>query len=223
MKLCILHCAKHDVYAISVESKNGGIRVTPNKCCGAWHTVREFKLSPAAWDELSKAAESAARRGRAARKEAAMSEMKPVACDVVDREGGTVATRVMIEYADDLLRQWEHRDSKKANFLYDERVVAELQIARAEYAGRARLAETRLIEAEQRAERAEVRVAELEALFRENARKAREQAAFEAAGAWDDAAAAIDAARQLPHPNEPSGLTAETGDVRIPENGDERG
>lgn len=35
--------------------------------------------------------------------------------------------------------------------------------------------------------------------------------------------AAIDAARQLPHPNEPSGLTVETGDVRITENGDERG
>lgn len=77
MKLCILHCAKHGVYAISVESQNGGIRITPNKCCGSWHTVREFKLSPAARDELSKAAESAARRGRAARKEAAMSEVTP--------------------------------------------------------------------------------------------------------------------------------------------------
>lgn len=44
----------------------------------------------------------------------------------------------------------------------------------------------------QRAERAEARVAELERQFRENARKAREQAAFEAAGAWDDAATAIE-------------------------------
>lgn len=68
MKLCILHCAKHDVYAISVESKNSGIRVTPTKCCGAWHAVKEFKLSPAEWDELSRIAENAARRGRVARK-----------------------------------------------------------------------------------------------------------------------------------------------------------
>lgn len=43
-----------------------------------------------------------------------------------------------------------------------------------------------------RAERAEARVAELERQFRENARKAREQAEFGAAGAWDDAATAIE-------------------------------
>lgn len=93
-----------------------------------------------------------------------MSEMKPV---TVER------AREALEDMDDYARMdagvdaQGPRETLERFIAEHERVVAELQTARAEYAGRARLAETRMIEAEQRAERAEVRVAELEA---ENAR-----------------------------------------------------
>lgn len=151
-----------------------------------------------------------------------MSEVKPIATVCLRGEGYAHGHMLDVQ-----LQIMPDTDLPIGTRLYDERVVAELQISRAEHAGRARLAETRLIEAEQRAsiaeaalaglrekldeqvqitarianenasnrlraERAEARVAELERQFRENARKAREQAEFGAAGAWDDAATAIE-------------------------------
>ena len=49
---------------------------------------------------------------------AALSGGEAVACDVLDWNGDTVAERVTIEYADELLLQYAYRDCKKVNFLY---------------------------------------------------------------------------------------------------------
>lgn len=130
-----------------------------------------------------------------------MSEVKPVAW-------ATALALLGVQNAEDgrrpraVLLSRECAGGRRIGLILDadhERVVAELRAEnerlRRESDGRLAALHDKAEEAKQewlRAERAEARVAELEAQFRENARKAREQAAFEAAGAWDDAATAIE-------------------------------
>ena len=59
-KLVINVCHQHNYYAISIDDDNGGQRITPNKCCGSWTTLKAWDLSAHDWRELAKLAEYAA-------------------------------------------------------------------------------------------------------------------------------------------------------------------
>lgn len=58
-KLVINQCHSHGVYSVSVEDENGGMRITPSKCCGSWSTVKEWALSKSDWLDLAKEATKA--------------------------------------------------------------------------------------------------------------------------------------------------------------------
>lgn len=116
-----------------------------------------------------------------------MSEVKPIATVCLRGEGYAHGHMLDVQ-----LQIMPDTDLPIGTRLYDERVVVELQEKFDEQVQiTARIANENASN-RLRAERAEARVAELERQFRENARKAREQAEFGAAGAWDDAATAIE-------------------------------
>lgn len=116
-----------------------------------------------------------------------MSEVKPIATVCLRGEGYAHGHMLDVQ-----LQIMPDADLPIGTRLYDERVVVELQEKFDEQVQiTARIANENASN-RLRAERAEARVAELERQFRENARKAREQAEFGAAGAWDDAATAIE-------------------------------
>lgn len=58
--LAINRCPTHDWWAITIEDEDGGIRVTPFKCCGRWDTVTAFRLSERDWRELAEIASNTA-------------------------------------------------------------------------------------------------------------------------------------------------------------------
>lgn len=42
--LCFDQCEVHGFTAISINGNNGGTRITSGKCCGAWKTIRRWKM-----------------------------------------------------------------------------------------------------------------------------------------------------------------------------------
>jgi hypothetical protein len=75
--LTINRCPSHGGYwsvgidLICTDNTGIGTRLTPSKCCGAWDTVRKWKLSSEDWDQIIKEAKLA--RRFAARQEAKMA------------------------------------------------------------------------------------------------------------------------------------------------------
>lgn len=52
-KLSINRCPRHpEFWSVSIDDENGGVRLTPGKCCGQWNTVKEWPLTEAAWNEI---------------------------------------------------------------------------------------------------------------------------------------------------------------------------
>lgn len=51
-KLSICRCPTHGFYSVSIEDNDGGVRLTPSKCCGRWDVVKEWRLSIEQWDEI---------------------------------------------------------------------------------------------------------------------------------------------------------------------------
>lgn len=60
MRLVISRCTRHGYHMVSVENEAGGTRVTPDKCCGGWNTVRDWALSARDWRDLERQAREAA-------------------------------------------------------------------------------------------------------------------------------------------------------------------
>lgn len=45
--LSINRCPEHsDFWSISIDSDSGGTRLTSAKCCGRWHVVKRFEMTP---------------------------------------------------------------------------------------------------------------------------------------------------------------------------------
>ena len=51
VRLAINKCT-HGVYSISVDNDGGGTRLTPSKCCGIWHLVKDWPLTASDIDEI---------------------------------------------------------------------------------------------------------------------------------------------------------------------------
>ncbi len=46
-KICVDQCPRHKAYfAISVGDENGGMRITPVKCCGQWKSIAAWYATP---------------------------------------------------------------------------------------------------------------------------------------------------------------------------------
>jgi hypothetical protein len=70
MKLAINRCPVHrDYMSISIDDENGGTRVTPDKCCGQWRTIRDWSLPAYLWESLIKEARGALRVAKKLEKE----------------------------------------------------------------------------------------------------------------------------------------------------------
>lgn len=59
-RLSIDRCPLHGYWAVCVDDENGGIRVTPSKCCGQWDRQKAWDLSADDWRKLAKLATEAA-------------------------------------------------------------------------------------------------------------------------------------------------------------------
>ena len=44
-RISIMKCARHNVYAISIDDESGGTRLTPMKCCGSWTTTHSWPIT----------------------------------------------------------------------------------------------------------------------------------------------------------------------------------
>lgn len=45
IRLEVVRCYEHGFYAVTIRDGNGGVRLTPGKCCGSWNeTVVSWKL-----------------------------------------------------------------------------------------------------------------------------------------------------------------------------------
>lgn len=43
--LAVNRCPKHGVYSVSLDDDNGGMRITPTKCCGTWTVCQRWPLT----------------------------------------------------------------------------------------------------------------------------------------------------------------------------------
>ena len=59
--VAINQCPDHREYwSVSVDKAHTGTRITPSKCCGRWHVVREWKMTPTQLREAARAFADAA-------------------------------------------------------------------------------------------------------------------------------------------------------------------
>ena len=59
--VAINQCPNHREYwSVSVDKEHTGTRITPGKCCGRWHVVREWRMTPTQLREAARAFEDAA-------------------------------------------------------------------------------------------------------------------------------------------------------------------
>lgn len=61
MTIDINHCPIHHCWSVSVSDNDGGERITPNKCCGGWGTVKSFPLTAKDWMRAARLCEKAAK------------------------------------------------------------------------------------------------------------------------------------------------------------------
>lgn len=66
MRLCVMRCSSHGVFAVSIDDESGGFRVTPSKCCGSWTDVARWHLSEREWLDIATEAKRAAKLAKAA-------------------------------------------------------------------------------------------------------------------------------------------------------------
>lgn len=59
-RLTINRCPHHGTWMVAIEDGDGGVRLTPHKCCGEWELAASIAMRGADWRAVAEEAEHAA-------------------------------------------------------------------------------------------------------------------------------------------------------------------
>lgn len=62
MRMSIMECRAHGYVALSIDDENGGLRITPQKCCGSWNTIKSWPIDKMMITDIRAQLRRAARR-----------------------------------------------------------------------------------------------------------------------------------------------------------------